>query len=607
MATTQKTQPIKAKNTTPKERKTPKEAKRLFHKPGLLIPVANIGKKTPLCPDPLTYEKNCTGNKFVGLKLSKFPLIIADFDIHPGKGDYTKCKRSLALFNELDKICTFKIETPHGWHLYFLCPKDFNFKKFVHSKGFKIEDWEACFEGVNILQAPQTTWLGLYGEDEHWEQFKRNTDLFEGALKEINTELLYFPEGFTPPKNIKTKNWPIIQGFEGNKKDIPKMIEMAKEGKLDSLKKAIIWHTERSKTTKKQAEKEPMIYRCLEEADFDLMEDVPKLKLDYLDPKTKIILNKVLVTLSGPKGVGKSSGMLSFLRSLNKNILYFSDNEVMREVVDQYNKLFLGRKQGGFIYRFKGKELIDDTYFEKFKQFIVDKKINVVFEDPMYEREDLYSMEGLRKILGGRNYWASQLGITWIVTRNHNKEGQISGFKQWEDIPRAVIEFFNILPTSKTSVDLHKDQKQNPDDLKRLTLLRTKIANLGEMPSKAFILKHYSNSNYPAIPDISFDDIERPTDSNLKAFCEGPTTKEKQQKESNEAYSLAILSEFKDGLSSGGWQKKILDNLKVVDKTARNYIRTLIDDGLVEGKKNGRTTTFKLKPKGQVFLDSLNR
>ena len=574
---------------------------------------------------PLVRAKEIVEGKVFGIDLAEQGLTAADIDF------YDSLFETDPRFNELARkiiaLSTCGQETPsargdkRGIHRLFKGTIDRNYQYpfGVHKTGKLKGVGISAIEVFSHKAFP--FYSNVFGEFETFEKWKESltpsTEL-EKLIENFRIEKKIFIQQQQKSKNDKDRrefgagaNDQAIQDwFPG--KDIKTQREglkklFASKPSDSNIEKAI----RNIRDYQKKEAKEPLIFTYPDEQDFDLMENVPKVELDYVDPETKIILNKNLVTLTGPKGVGKSGGLLTLLLKLGKKVLYYSDMEVMRHVVDQYNELAQGKwkKDAGFIYRFNGRKLTDDDYFKSFKAFIKEKKIDVIFEDPPYETNELfYTQDGLRKSLGSRNYHANELGKVWIVTRNHNQQGFISGFKIWENLPRAVIEFYKILPTSKTSLDLFKTQKQSQDELKKLSLLRTKIANLGKMPEKALILKQYSNPKYPSIPDIAFDDIKRPIDSSLKSFCEGPTTKEKQQTESNESYSLAILNEAgKKGLSSGIWQKKIVAELKVVDKTARNYIKTLLDDGLIKGKKEGRTTTFTLTAKGEVFLDSLNR
>ena len=299
--------------------------------------------------------------------------------------------------------------------------------------------------------------------------------------------------------------------------------------------------------------------------------------------------------------------MITYLLHEGNNILYFSDFENSKSLIKCYQNLASQRKFKGNLVWFSMDRLNEKESFEKFKQAIKEHKIDVVFEDPPLETSDFYKQETLRKILGARLYWAEKLGISWVLTRNYSKNTgkqidlQISGFKAWSNVPRAVLNVKKIEHNSKS----YSDNIRENDDLEGMSILHSELVNLGRRPDKSIILKFPKTPKDSPATQICFEPADRPKD--LIQFCKGQSQAEKETKESNEFIALRILKEAIDNkkeLKSGEWIEKIMEKRKCSRPTAKRAIQALKAKKYIRGGGSGPSfKPFKILQKGTEFLD----
>ena len=582
---------------------SPDSAKTFFK--NLIFPCGP--SKKPAVPYGTSWRK-WTGDiesiGLAGLDCGRAGIVVFDFDLY--KPDFKNSPQSQTLYKKVKELSQFMQKTQSGGEHYF----------FKQPEGQKITN-KAPLPGIEtrgsggyvcIYSLPFLPEAGI----ETFEDFYKLLPVWPEGI------LIGFEKQKPKPGLGKTNEW-ANSGFStfanGTPAEIVEKLFEIKEGYKKApgktsktefkqkLKKSL---QDGLKDRLKEKKPESDFLNIPIEAELDTLDNVKPVNIEYLDQQ-KIIIKNVLITLTGEKSAGKSGGMISYLLSEGKNILYFSDYENSKTLIKYYQHLAKQRNFKGKLVWFSMDRLNEKESFEKFKQAIKDHKIDIVFEDPPLETSDFYKQETLRKILGARLYWAEKLGISWVLTRNYSKNTgkqidlQISGFKAWSNVPRAVLNVKRIDHNSKSYADNIRER----DDLEGMSILHSELVNLGSRPDKSIILKFPKTSKDAPATQICFEPVDRPKD--LIQFCKGQSQAEKETKESNEFIALRILKQAinnKKELKSEEWVEKIMEKRKCSKATAKRTIKALKAKKHIRGGGSGPSfKPFKILTKGTEFLD----
>ena len=341
------------------------------------------------------------------------------------------------------------------------------------------------------------------------------------------------------------------------------------------------------------------------------LDDVQPEKPEYLDPENKLFPKGKLITLSGPKGSLKSSGVMTYLLHQNLKGLYYSDGELTEGQVkaiqnDAQRQGAKGRVGYAPIDALDlGKEF-DDYLIKE----VATEKVDFVWEDPAPE-EKFGTIQSTRPELKRRGDLAGVTNASWLVSRNYRKDrtkvtgDNITGFGLWRNMPRAVLITTEAEPGSADFLDATKKTKGG-ETLVQMSMLYSEVTNIGKRPDVAVVFRLIETKELEKF--IELETIPRP--KKPEDWGKATTQAERDKKETETHRILFHISEVSknnkkggfdsstEGISSGELRNWMIEELafsraKAVRKIAELKIELIQGGG--KGAKNPLTLTNKGK------------
>ena len=341
--------------------------------------------------------------------------------------------------------------------------------------------------------------------------------------------------------------------------------------------------------------------------------DIEPLKTEYLD-KNNMFLRGRLMTLTGEKASLKSSGTLTYLLSQNLKIGYFSDHENSKSWL---KSIAQAKEKDQNVFWLNLESFKDEKEVkENLQDFIETKKIDLIMEDPPFEKPEIGNQQGLRKELGLRIQLAEQFNIGWIVTRNFSKNeskellNRVGGYGIWINMPRACLGTFKADPASQDFLKFKKPAKDAKDakDVKVVSLLQSLVANEGPDPKNSVLMGlEVSGDQSKKIICKETSRVPKPD----KLFGKAKSAEQRSKEADTKHIILSWLMEAKENKDKDKEKEntpakiktRIMQETKQSKSTATRIIKSLKDKELIAGGGSGTTEPYKITKAGEKFLD----
>lgn len=527
----------------------------------------------------------------LGLDCGHAGIVVCDFDIY--KKEFKESKLARDFLKECQKKSKFQYKTPKGGlHIFFKqhpqkpigCPVPFPGVEIKGLGGY-----------VCIYKNPAS----LGGYEDFTEFYKDLPDWdFEDFKKTIHRE-------FGPGKNNKAV--PQRAGKAGRlasitkaKKDIKELFKNNKGNKeLDKHLEDYLnvlsnnWTPIQDNTPQTKKTKTIFQSRSLSEVDIK--------KTKYID-NNKLFLDCFLNVVSGDKATLKSRGVLSYLLDQDLKIAYYSDWENTDSTI---KKIAIAQKK---LENLKLYDLDLKPSYEDLKAMLIKDKIQVLMEDPPCEDINFANQQGIRQVLGKRAKLADELNISLVVTRNYSKNAssillnRVGGFKQWTNIPRAVLIAHRADFKSPEFAGFQGEIDNDKIKLLQASLLQTEIINEGPRPKNSLVMLMQAEGKKE--PYFTFTLTNRQKKPELWGKERDNKKIEKEAETFTTREKLTLIKIGKEGIPSNELKKWMCAEFKIEWTTATTLIKALKNMDFISGGGQGRhSQPFKITEKGEDFLN----
>lgn len=306
----------------------------------------------------------------------------------------------------------------------------------------------------------------------------------------------------------------------------------------------------------------------------------------------KLIPENRLTIISGKKGAGKTHCILSYLASLDKKFIYFSDGDNMPDEIKRVLKSLNALERCNFlvfeeVMKINGIENIlkyFKTALEKTKSKIIylDPFENLVASDSNNANQVAYSLSRLQS-------WAYKNEVTIIISKNFRKGeikkytdifDSIGGSHKWTTIPRSVL----------IASRVEKGAKFYPKgDLieKEMSLLWQLECNYQATENK--ILFEWDNSKKVLKQK---ERIQFPNRELFQRIFRKERDLEKEQTEDQFILQKLIDNTGEEKKEAGKIQIELSKELEKSPRTIKRRIKTFIDKKWIELKKTPENKNF---------------